>query len=54
MGRESLEDIIALAAKILGVDADTLDEVEARNIVMRSENPRMRKARDDVIKKRTS
>ena len=55
MGRESLEDIILKAAELLGVDADTLGEDEARealrNMIMRTENKRMRKAREDVTKK---
>ena len=53
-GREGLESIILKAAELLGVEPDTLDEVEARKILMRTENPRMHKARDDVIKKQTS
>jgi|ETNmetMinimDraft_9_1059917.scaffolds.fasta_scaffold06899_6 hypothetical protein len=58
MGRESLKDIIARAAQILGVEANTLTETEAREAlrdnVMRTENRRMHKARDDITKKRTS
>ena len=58
MGRDSLEDIIARAAQILDVDARTLDEGTARetlrNIAIRNDNARIRKARDDVTKKQTS
>jgi|TARA_B110001454_G_C12464082_1_gene327476 hypothetical protein len=54
MGRNSLEDIILRAAQLLGVDADTLNETEAREAlrdnVMRTENGRIRKAIEDVTK----
>ncbi len=52
MSRGNLEDIILKAAQILGVDANTLDETEARKAlrdnVMRTENKRIRKARNDT------
>jgi AmiR/NasT family two-component response regulator len=52
------KQIIAEAAKLLGVEPDNLSEEEAHKALqrstMRTENRRMHKARNDITKKRTS
>ena len=57
MREEAIRRVREAMAKLLGVEVDNLKEEETRKALQRStmrDNTRMRQARDDVTKKRTS